>query len=432
MKINSRLLAISSGLIIAVLCILPLHAFLTVWFSSFLGHYTLLRLWDEIIIFFLGVIAIYILITDEKIRSKILSNKLFWLIFIFVMMQLLWGAIAYSTHSVNKKALSYGVLLDTRFLIFFVITWIFALKNKNLRKPIYKVIIAPAIVVILFGLLEVLVLPNNFLSHFGYGTSTIPAFQTINQNSSYIRIESTLRGSNPLGAYMLIPLSLLAVMIAKGKRPLKKSLLFLFGIIVLFFTFSRSAIIGTLLSFGVIAYNRIKSKKQRSNFFYGGIAILVILGCLTFVLRNNHKVENLVWHTQTNSSVKVSSNNAHASAFRGGFNDFIKDPIGKGPGSAGPASVYNSKPARISENNFIQIGQETGWIGFILFITINIYVGYYLYLRRERTLELSLFASLIGISFICLLSHAWTDDTLAYLWWGIAGIAIGSNSKKLK
>jgi hypothetical protein len=42
---------------------------------------------------------------------------------------------------------------------------------------------------------------------------------------------------------------------------------------------------------------------------------------------------------------------------------------------------------------------------------------------------LSLLASLIGISFVNLLSHAWADDTLAYLWWGLAGIAIGTGTK---
>jgi hypothetical protein len=35
-----------------------------------------------------------------------------------------------------------------------------------------------------------------------------------------------------------------------------------------------------------------------------------------------------------------------------------------------------------------------------------------------------LLASLAGITFVNLLSHAWTDDTLAYLWWGLAGIAL--------
>jgi hypothetical protein len=51
-----------------------------------------------------------------------------------------------------------------------------------------------------------------------------------------------------------------------------------------------------------------------------------------------------------------------------------------------------------------------------------------------------LLASLAGIIFVNLLSHAWTDDTLAYLWWGLTGIALApilserqkANVKRLK
>jgi hypothetical protein len=105
-------------------------------------------------------------------------------------------------------------------------------------------------------------------------------------------------------------------------------------------------------------------------------------------------------------------------------------PLGDGPGTAGPASVYNhGHPARIAENYFIQVGQETGWLGLTLFTLINVGVGYLLWLRRDDPLALSLFASLIGLTLINMLSHAWADDTLAYIWWGLAGIAMVSDPK---
>jgi hypothetical protein len=44
----------------------------------------------------------------------------------------------------------------------------------------------------------------------------------------------------------------------------------------------------------------------------------------------------------------------------------------------------------------------------------------------QSRLALVLFASLIGITVVNLLSHAWTDDTLAYVWWGFAGIALAA------
>ena len=48
--------------------------------------------------------------------------------------------------------------------------------------------------------------------------TTIPVFETINNNPEYVRIASTLRGANPLGAYLLIPISLLTVLLIRNGR----------------------------------------------------------------------------------------------------------------------------------------------------------------------------------------------------------------------
>jgi amino acid permease len=98
-------------------------------------------------------------------------------------------------------------------------------------------------------------------------------------------------------------------------------------------------------------------------------------------------------------------------------------------GTAGPASVYNARKTRISENYFIQITQELGWLGLAIFLAILILVGRELWLRKSDILAASLFASLIGLTVVNLVSHGWTDDTLAYLWWGLAGIAIAAPLK---
>jgi hypothetical protein len=60
----------------------------------------------------------------------------------------------------------------------------------------------------------------------------------------------------------------------------------------------------------------------------------------------------------------------------------------------------------------------------ILFVLINVGVGVLLYARRDDPLALSLLASLIGITLINMFSHAWADDTLSYVWWGLAGVAL--------
>jgi len=120
----------------------------------------------------------------------------------------------------------------------------------------------------------------------------------------------------------------------------------------------------------------------------------------------------------------ASSNYQRTSALRDGLSDVISQPFGAGPGTAGPASAHNIAPARIAENYYLQIGQEVGWLGLGLFIAILVAIVRRLLAMRAEPLARVLLASLVGISFINLVSHAWTDDTLALIWWGLAGVVL--------
>jgi uncharacterized membrane protein YuzA (DUF378 family) len=42
----------------------------------------------------------------------------------------------------------------------------------------------------------------------------------------------------------------------------------------------------------------------------------------------------------------------------------------------------------------------------------------------DDDLAAALLAGLIGLTFVNMLSHAWADDTLSYLFWGLTGIAL--------
>jgi hypothetical protein len=140
--------------------------------------------------------------------------------------------------------------------------------------------------------------------------------------------------------------------------------------------------------------------------------------------RNNSTFDNVFFHTSKSSHSTSSSNSVRFSDLRTNTKNFVTHPLGQGVGIAGPASTHNNHPAKIAENFFIQIGQETGVLGLIVFLAINIIVGYRLYLARSDPLALLLFASLIGISLVNMVSHAWADDTLSLLWWALAGVAL--------
>jgi hypothetical protein len=422
-----------SGLTMVILLLMPFYGFLTVWAASLFGHYTAIRLWKEVLLLLCVVGVLYLLAFDHKIRSHTLSRRLVWLILAFCAINFIWGLVSYENHDVTAKAIGYGLIVDLRFPIFFLVTWAVALRLARLRIYWQRLVIWPAIMVVIFGLLQAFILPHNFLAHFGYGPNTIPVEETINHNSRYLRIASTLRGANPLGAYLIVPISLLTVQLSGAKRSWRQALLLVASLVVLFYTFSRSAWAGAVLSIGIILFISLKSR-QAQRVLIVVISLLFILGVGLFaVFQNNTRFQNFVFHTQPNSSIKSTSDQGHDSALEIGLKDLIHDPLGRGPGTAGPASVYNTgHPVRIAENFYIQIGQETGWLGLFFFVLINLGVGYLLWLRRSDPLALSLFASLIGLTLINMLSHAWTDDTLAYVWWGLAGIAMAPLPESLK
>jgi len=422
-----------SILIILIFIIVPYQGFLSVWGASLFGHYTLLRLWDEILLAISLVGALYLILADKKIRFNTLSRHLVWVILAYIFLTLSLGIVSYIDKDVTKKAFLYGLIVNLRYLIFFLVTWCVSLRFSRLRRNWRTLVLWPSVIVIVFGLLQIFVLPSDFLKHFGYGPHTIPVIETVNSNTKYIRIASTLRGANPLGAYLIIPISLLSILILKTKQSSIRHLALLIGAgVVLFYTYSRSALAGALVTLAIV-FLSAKLPKKYIKLAYIVVAVLIIAGGIFYAAdKNNPVLQNLITHSQKHSSVKTTSDANHLNGLKNGIKQVLHQPLGMGPGSAGPASVYNNNKVRIAENYYVQIGQEVGWLGLILFILINTGVGYLLWKRREDPLALALFASLIGISLVNMLSHAWSDDTLSYIWWGLAGIAMVPENTKDK
>jgi hypothetical protein len=430
LQLKYMLLVWLANISVVIIMLLPFHAFLTVWLSTLIGHYTALRLWKEVLLVFCVLGVFYLLITDHKIRSHTLTRRLVWLILAYIAVTVIWGLLALNQHDVTAKALGYGLIVNLRFLVFFLVTWVVALRVTRFRTRWERLVLWPAAGVIVFGLLQIFLLPNDFLRHFGYSSATIEPIITINSNPNYVRFFSTLRGANPLGAYLVVPISLLVVLLMRKGRNWRHVVFLAAALIVLFFTFSRSAWIGTVLSILIILFlSRLAPRTQRlAAVLVVGLAI--IAAGIGLGYRHNTRFQNFVLHTQTHSSVSTTSDEGHLTAFKAGLQDLSHHPFGDGPGTAGPASVYNNHQVRLAEDYFIQIGQEVGWIGLLMFLLINIGVGYLLFIRRSDPLALSLFASLIGLSFVGLLSHVWADDTLAYVWWGLAGMAMAPGLNK--
>lgn len=419
-----------------IIALMPFHAFLTVWASLLIGHYTLLRLWKELLVFVLGLVALWLTFRKADLRAQFLGSWLFRLMLAYFGIMVMLGLAALARHTVNRPALYEGLIEDLRLVTFFFIAWVAASYSPWLKAHWRQLLLIPAAIVIAFGLLQAFVLPADFLSHFGYGTATIKAFDTVDQNLQFVRVQSTLRGADPLGAYLIVPVAAITAIAANlvftrqgiTKRRREVVLWGIFGLaalVVLYFTYSRSAYVGALIAMAIAVWRTLPSKRIRQWLFIAGVAVCVLFGITAYALRHNPTFEDTFFHTSQLSKSKQSSNQNHQAALKEGVHDLVHQPFGRGPGSAGPASEHNYHPARIAENYYLQVGQEAGWLGLGFFVVITVMVGKALWDKRTESdmLALALFSSLAGLVVVNLLLPAWTDDTLAYVWWGLAGVA---------
>ena len=402
--------------------LLPFHALLTTWAGSNFGHLDVIRVWKEFLFLIMIPATSWLVWSSAELKKWLLQSWIIRLFGLYVLFHLILGAWAYAHHEVNKTALVYAFIINLRFIGFFILCAAVASKSDFLRCNWRKLLLAPAGTVIIFGLLQKFVLPYDFLRHFGYGKNTISAYQTVDSNLDYRRIQSTLRGANPLGTYLILVISALSVYLRKNLKLF--GLFGLGGLVVLFYTYSRSAEISVAIALGLLVWWGIAKKISGRRI----IALLVVLAILAagslYPFQNSQPVQDTLFHTSNSSTSPRSSNADRLQSMKNGVRDVIHQPLGRGPGTAGPGSFRNNNHSpRIAENYFLQIGQELGVIGMVLFVAINVLVAKELWVRRSDQLTKILLASLVGITFVNLVSHAWTDDTIAYLWWGLAGIA---------
>lgn len=425
-----KLARLLSWSIAAIFILLPFHALLTTWLGSNFGHLNAWRLWKEILIVFVVLPMAVVLVWREPNLRRWLRDSWFVRLFTFyLILNFMMGIWSLKHDQVNAEALAGGLLASLRFFGFFIICAIVAKTDNFLKRYWLKLTIGPAAIVVVFGLLQKFILPLNFLSHFGYGPKTIPAYQTLDTSSQIQRVQSSLRGANPLGAYLtlIVPVWLAGF----GKKRFLQITGTLASLGALFFSYSRSAWVGTGLAVGLLVWWAIHKYRYWLLALVCFLA-LVVAGAV-YIQRNNQNLQYALFHTSSTSTSLESPNAVRADALRSAWNDIVYQPLGRGPGTAGPISVHNDpfKP-RIAENYYLQIGQEVGVIGIALFVAMNGLIARQLWCRRADILARALLASLVGISIINLVNHAWADDTLSLLWWGLAGVALAPGILKAK
>lgn len=421
------------GLLLVILFGVVVHAPLSVSLGSLFPDQALfIKAWKEILMLIAGVVLIALIIIGKEYR--LLKKPL-----------ILMAAAYAALHFVNMfrgygwESVLSGLIIDLRYVFYFVLVYFAVKLFPRYRTLFMELFLLGGIVVVGFAVLQNFALPPEALEILGYGPDTIAPYLTVDLNDSYIRINSTLRGPNPLGAYAASLLIMIYTFwLAKGSRltdRAKYGLAFfaIGGLVALWSSYSRSAVIGLAVGLAVVMIYLLQSGRIKSFIKQHKSAVTVIamaLISISILTATNHGfVSNVVLHENPSEASDLNSNEGHLSSLTDGFNLMLKQPFGKGVGSTGSASLFTDQPL-IIENQYLFIAHEIGWLGIVLFLAIFLFVQNRLWAHRHDWLALGLFASGWGLAVVGLLLPVWVDDTVSIIWWGMAALVLASGYKR--
>ncbi len=412
------------GILLVIFGGIVLHAPLSVGLGTLFPHYDLLiKSWKEILMG-VALVLIGVIVWREK-RSDILKEPLMVGLQIYAGLHVL-SLIVFRN---GLQATLAGLMIDLRYILFFTLVYLAVRLFPQFRRPFVVVGIIGAVIVVGFALLQVFILPADVLKYLGYNIHNIAPYLTVDQNPQYIRINSTLRGPNPLGAYTVIVLASLGAWLI-GKKPktvrhraFTTAVLLLGGIVALWASYSRSALIAALVAGVVLLSVTVLPRLSRRAWIVTAVIVFAIVGGLVATSKTS-VVSNVLLHENPTGGSLVNSNDGHLSSLQDSLLMLIRQPFGSGVGSTGSASFMTSAPL-IIENQYLFVAHEVGWLGLILFLMIFIGVMNRLWQLRTNWLALGVFASGLGLAIIGLLLPVWVDDTVAIIWWGLAAFIIG-------
>ena len=296
------------GLLLVIFGGIVLHAPISVGFGTIWPDYSLLiKSWKEILMLVAGLVAIFLLYQTKQFR--ILRDPIIIAIGAYATLHLL--LLAFNAGGLTSS--SAGLAIDLRYLLFFALVYIALRLNPKYRKMFIQVGIAGALIVLVFGMLQIAILPHDILKYIGYNIDTISPYLTVDQNSAFVRINSTFRGPNPLGAYAGLVLVLLVAAISKAKVSKDKwsqtiaAILAAGGVIVLWASYSRSALIGSIIAVGIVLAVTVWHKISKKMWLIICLVFLIIIGGL-YIARGSSFVSNVILHENPTNIDNISSN----------------------------------------------------------------------------------------------------------------------------
>jgi hypothetical protein len=416
----------------ALLIYMPFHVFLSQSLSLITGGLSEWKLAKDVILILVSMFAVCTVWIWRKALTPF--NLLIVLGVLYGCLHvLLWMA---HPHLYRPSALL-GIVYNNRLWLYVALgmSAMLLLKPKKFDQRFWlKLVLGISTVVTLLGVVQYF-LPHDILTHLGYGLDrgTLPSF-FIDNRPNFPRIMATLRDPNSLGAYLIVPLTLLTALLMRTHVPKHR---WIFGGLLalhaaaLFLTFSRSAWLAAAVAIALLVFWQYASLAARLTKRWWPVLIgLVLLGCVGFyTARNTYVLKSVVSHrTGAPQGAEYDSNGFHWVFVKRGIEGVVHNPFGHGPGTAGLASIQNPKGSFLTENYYVQVAYEVGVVGLLLFIAINVVIYRSLWLRRDMVLSAALICSFWAYFIMNMLLHTWSNEAVAAQWWLLAGLVVGGTA----
>jgi len=466
---------IRESLALLLLALLPFHAFfVTVGTKLLVGSnhapLTALTLWKEAVLGIILVIAVWEMVVGGRLSGvgKNLSTDnrqpttdiIDWLIGALLVLSLVVTAATHGDWKLYLFGFKYDFVPLVAFLVLRRVSW-----SDIFMKRAFVTLIITGGIVACFGIMG-MYLPQEFFVRLGYSdlhslyrpNAPLAAFQQIG-GSGIRRMQSVMSGPNQLGLWLLLPLSVLLT--RKKVVSCRLSVVSMFIVIALLLSLSRSAVLAAGVIVTILLWNVLNKKM----FISAMLSVLAAASVGGIVL----------YQFSPDLIVRAASSRGHISRPLEAIGMIMRQPLGYGLGTAGPASnrvsdtcvhledgadaswasdrpelcvfvgdtqVQPEAPCScpfLPENWYLQIGIEMGVLGLLLYVvTIGVlirrlFVTSFIRINEVTNNQLftqSITLALLGVSIAALFLHAWEDAAIAYTVWLLVAVVTPQSERQ--
>jgi hypothetical protein len=432
---GSRLSSIFYLLSIFLVVYMPLHVFVAQSASLLTGGLEIWKAAKDVVIFMLAPLLLFVaykrgLFKDKTFRVLVLLGAAYGLFH---------GVYLVVSTTDDTYSTIVASVYNTRLLLYLLLGYIAGSSERGkeyLRYLVTAAVLVASVVAVL-GIMQYF-LPHDLLTNVGYSLERgVKPMFFIDDRPELPRIMSTLKDPNSLGAYLILPILFSGLAFFSGRanralfvRPFRRGALAVMALSMLwalFLTFSRGAVLGFILSCITLLCIATGQRAMLwvKKFWYVPLAVVVLLIVLVFSMRNTAIVQDYIIHAAVTTN-EEDPNKKRVTLVQGAIEDIIEAPVGHGPGTAGLVSINNPKGGVLTENYYLQIAYEVGWLGLAIFVALLSFIGYRLFRSRENVFAAVLLSSMAGYLFYSLLIHLWSNEALALQWWLLTGAFLGT------